>query len=230
MVTLHLKSASQLIRGVSDDKRGSGVSERTCLSLWYLAAGVLFVAGSRFRGVTAAWDDFLFFHYIAPVGIATAAVGATRRAFPVARAVEVVAAAGWSTTLLCLVLWPAYADIPTIGLRVTDGVALVFGVTACVLWALAVQVLSGNRIPRQPLVARTLQALGHGVLGVYCGRLSFLSYTNTRLTRTGGLAAVSWELDLHIFLFIAAIAALLGSAIVAWKGRPQQPSGSDELR
>jgi hypothetical protein len=173
------------------------------------------------RDGTGEGNAFVVLYELAPLTVVALAFGPSRMASPAAPALEMIASGLWCLTLLLFALWhPLFSTVERVGSRALDLIALTVGCTGAALVGVAASAfLPVRRPPVVPAAAWYLQGLGVGILGLYLGRAGLLLYASTRATLSGGLSAVSYEVNLRLLICGAAAIALAASAVMARGGR-----------
>jgi hypothetical protein len=201
-----------------------------------------FYSGVRWtRSDFPIMDNLPLLYEILPLAVLGLVLAATRLEGLAPAALEIIAALFWALLFLSFALWlPFWTTVERLGAGVVDALSLVVGLTALCMCVLAARSMF-PRATQSRIAVRLLHAAGLGILGLYFARLSLLIYASTRITLSGGIAALLYEARLRVMVSTTVAVLLMASALVAWLSRRafalkgsdhvvEQADGADEAR
>jgi hypothetical protein len=161
--------------------------------------------------MAAGWQ---FTHGLGPFLVLAVTLAGARGNVPVPGYLELVLAGLWFLCLFSRAVWWWVWRVGS-GTTLVDGVAVVIGLVALAFGVASVALLLQRGKPRSPWI---LHALAFGVLTLYFAREGATVYLSTRTITSGGLAAISFEVSLALYVPLLCSALLAAGALLArWR-------------
>jgi hypothetical protein len=193
----------------------------------YVASAVLCPILFCLAGGAGALNSFVVEYHLLPFSAIALAMAVGLDASIAPAHGEVAAGALWCVTYAAAALWfPLFAELTRLG-HVIDAIALLIALTAGTLGFVLWGGLS-RKFPFEPTppVAVILRYFGVGVLAAYLLRAAARLYMSTRLTVSGGIAAMSYEAALTVATAIAVSLFLVPAGVLVWFARSRHTGAS----
>jgi hypothetical protein len=185
-----------------------------CPALYWVCGG----NESSFAGLVGLYQ-------LAPFSLVSLAFAVTRRQSAAAPALETAAAGLWCATYLFVaLLQPFCTNLERFGTRAIDAMACIVECAAVTQLGLAIVALLTVRPAGRSRGAAWCHGLGTALVALYLVRDGAGLYVSTRLAGSGGLAAISYEVHLLLWVFAIAAAALFAGAMMpggSWRSAAQ---------